>query len=82
MRFTGSDLSTVAVAMVSIVGKPLSRAQMIPPSLRLSHRMMCRVFPRVHTFQLGKHFEEDAVSNVKKKTQLLNCLLSCSVQEA
>lgn len=25
MGFTGSDLSTVAVAMVSIVGQPLSR---------------------------------------------------------
>lgn len=38
MRFTGSDLSTVAVAMVSIVGS----------TLRLSHRVMCRgVFTRI-----------------------------------
>lgn len=61
MKFTGSDLSTVAVAMVSRVGQPLGWAQMILPTLRLSHHVMCIVYK----FPVWKHMGEDAISNVK-----------------
>lgn len=39
----------------ALVRQPLGRARVIPPALRWSHRMTCRVFPLVHKCQVCKH---------------------------
>lgn len=63
MEFTGSHLSTVAVAMVSGVGQLGAWTEW---SCQLSaYKQWCDMQRRFSSLQLCKHVEEDVVSNVK-----------------